>query len=204
MNAPTARHLIQDFTMKVPLHAGFGGTPTTRIRPAMNPALHRYHAKSYFLGKTFQKPPASQSLSKTPRSETPTGGVLSEGVLAAVEGPSLAVDEFQQLHRSPNSKQDLSTAASTPPLRRFLPQQISLARAAVLILRAGVWEQQPPYLRFPLFPKPNRRTNSSAHRFQSRIQVHRMICLRLRRAKAYLRTGVWNTIQVLNSPQRQG
>ena len=98
-------------------------------------------------------------------SQTPTGGILSEGVLAVVEGPGLVVDEFQQLKRSPTSELDPSTAASTPPLRRFRPQQISLARAADIILPAGVWPsalrlrleegQQPPCLRFLLFPKPN-------------------------------------------------
>ena len=64
--------------------------------------------------------------------------LLSGGVFAVVEGPGLAADEFQQLNTSPKPEQDPSTPASTPPLRRFRPRQIILARAAVLILRAGV------------------------------------------------------------------
>src|ERR1039458_3749031 len=71
-------------------------------------------------------------------SKPPSGGILSEGVLAVVEGPGLVFDEFRKLNTSPKSKQDPSTAASTPPLRRFRPRQIILARAAVLLLRAGV------------------------------------------------------------------
>ena len=51
----------------------------------------------------------------------PQGGVLSVGVLAAVEGPGLVFDEFEQLGRSPKSELDPSTTANTPPLSRFLP-----------------------------------------------------------------------------------
>src|ERR1019366_6698685 len=63
------------------------------------------------------------------------------GVLAVAKGPCLVADEFQQFNTPQKSEQDPSTSASTPPLRRFRPRQIFLVRAAVLILRAGVWGQ---------------------------------------------------------------
>jgi hypothetical protein len=99
----------------------------------------------------------------------PPGGVLSEGVLAGVEGPSLVVNEFWQFNTSPKSELDPSTTASTPPLSQFRPRQIILARVAVLVLRAGVRGQPPLRLRF-LFPEPNQQTNHLA--FQPR-QNHR-------------------------------
>src|ERR1039457_4863811 len=74
--------------------------------------------------RPFRRTP--QSLSNGSRSQTSNRGraLLSEGVLAAAEGPCLVVEEFQQLNTSPKSEQYPSTAAGTPPLRRFRPQQL--------------------------------------------------------------------------------
>src|ERR1039458_680006 len=112
----------------------------------------------------------------------PTGGILSEGVLAAVEGPGLVVDEFQQLNRSPKSKQYPSTSASTPPLRRFLPQQTFLARAAVLILRARVWGQPAPMSAISFLPETEPAQESTGP-FLAAKMLELSIRLRPRRAK---------------------
>ena len=108
--------------------------------------------------------------------------ILSAGVLAVVEGPSHVVDEFQQLHASPKSKQDPSTTASPPPLRRFLPQQISRARAAVLILRAGVWGQ-PAHMSAISFPPETEPAQDFVGPLLSAETLELNIRLRLCRAK---------------------
>src|ERR1019366_7360255 len=75
--------------------------------------------------KNFGRPSKHRDLYRKLHDPKPAiGGVLSEGVSAAVEGPCLVVEEFQRPNTSPKSKLDPSTPASTPPLRRFRPQQI--------------------------------------------------------------------------------
>jgi hypothetical protein len=93
-----------------------------------------------------------QFLSETPRSQTPIGGVRCRG-----SGGSWGRNQRLGERKS-----------------RCLPQPISIARAAVLLLRAGVRpsalrlrleEGRQPLSLHPLFPKPNPCTNQSAHCF---------------------------------------
>src|ERR1019366_10327393 len=105
----------------------------------------------------------------------------------------------QQLDASPKSGLDPSTTANTPPLRRFRPQQIMLVRAAVPILRAGVWGQPAHMFAISFLPE-----TELAHKSTQSIQcAERNARFLFGCGSAALRhtsdTGVW----VLKQPQHR-